>query len=249
MFDLTVSLAVHDYGDPKRSREFLRRALESVLYHQPCDEVILLTDTSWDVTEVTKDFPLLKFRILRQRRVTLSEAKKRRYLKKLKPEWVVEYWGHTRDLVIRTITEAKTTWVRTLDPDDEIACNALPFVQQVGDNVGMITGKVEVHHYKRGTRTEGPYFLGLGSSNVFRRKAVKEAAPYWDPGPWPDFTLVTIMLQLGWRVKQVDELFSITNVGPWSTRFRHKRVAPPWVQVETEVKRYMKWVLKNKKVG
>ena len=241
MVKLTVSICCHDYGNPDLSKSFFHRAVKSVLRYQHPDEILLLTDTSWDVAQECFQYPNTNFKIVPQQRVVESEAKNRNIYKSYSSKQISKFWGHTRDLAINSVLKAENEWVRLLDLDDEMRTDVRPYIEKAGSEIGAICG-VAIQQSANSDQirtTYGSSDRGTGSANVFRKKAVVEVAKYWEPGPWPDTLLLYIMKRLGWKILEIIDIFSLTHKGNWNTRKIHKEIDIEWEKVREKTDEYL----------
>lgn len=230
---LSVSMCVHDYGNVARSISFFHRAVKSILKHQDPDEILLLVDISWDIEKECRLFPGVNFTIKSQERIIEETVGHQNIHFTYSPSEIAKYWGHTKDLVINSILKAKYDWVRTLDLDDEMRGDVRPLIKKSQERTAMITG-ITVRK-KEGSDEIGVSILsrkGCGSANVFYKQAVKEASAYWQPGPWPDVLLSSIFEKLDWKIQQEFQIFSVTHIGEWNTRFTHQHICKSWKETE-----------------
>jgi len=246
---LTQTLIMCDYNNPELSKQFFHRAMKSIIKYQPADEILLLENCSWNVFEESKHYKNADvnwpFTIIRQKPIKLEDIKGNIH-KHLKPEQILKYWHHTKDLVINSILYAKYDWVRTLDLDDEIRFNVKPIIQKLSSNekIASIVGCTLIYDERLKNTNRYPYkecfHLGSGSANVYKKEIVAKVAKFWEPGPWPDFVLMKIIKMLDYEIHNLDEIFSITHISNWNTRFRHKHLRIPWKIVEKNIEEFMK---------
>lgn len=213
---VTVSMLV------SKPPEFFRRAMYSILVSQWPDEVLLLYDPelSWDLEEEASTYSgAVDIKLVPQEPAKIKNLGRFNILyPDLDPDFVLRKWKHTEDLVIRAVLKASNTWVRMCDDDDEMLCDIRGMIKKANGSTGIINGdfifsdpaKNRTEH-RKGYKIIGKSAHALGSTNCFRKKAVAQAAEYWEPGPWPDWQLTYLMWRLGWKNLYAPEVFSIQH--------------------------------------